>query len=98
MKVGRPPVVTKTIPTLAHLGAWGGCERLYGGVLGQEPMIVALDTRHLCLLEHELRDKHVVRIARPTPGEIAAVTPEPAENAPAKFRGVAMGHDQRYSA
>jgi hypothetical protein len=50
-------------------------------------VIIGLHPDDLSLLQHELGDQDVVRVPGAAPGEIAAVTAEPAEQSAAEFGG-----------
>ncbi len=77
MKVGGPPIVSKTLPALPHHPRGGGGEGVDVRVLVEEAGVEALDPADLGLLEHELRNEDPVRVAGPAPGQVATVLPEP---------------------
>jgi hypothetical protein len=51
-------------------------------------MVIALHTRYLGLLEHELRDDHSIGITGAPPGEIPPVATEPAKQPAAEIGDV----------
>ena len=86
VEVRRPAVIAQPFPALPHHRRGGRRQGLDGRVALQEPVVVRLDPCHLGLLKHELRHHDAVRIPGPPPGQVAAVAPEPAEQAPAELR------------
>lgn len=85
MQVGRAPIISQPFPALPHHCRRRRRERLDRGILLQKALIICLNPRHLSLLQHELGYDHVVGIAGPAPGQVAAVPAKPAEEAAAEL-------------
>src|SRR3989338_6447258 len=75
----RPNVIAQGVPQFLHLAERGLRERLHAGIALEKLFIFRRDAVHLRLLEHDLRDEDLVRIARPPPREIALVVRIPLE-------------------
>jgi len=88
MEVGRAAIVAQALPAFAHHGGLRPGQRLDRRVAREEAVVVGLHPRDLRLLQHELRDEHVVRIAGAAPRKVAAVAAEPAEQPPAELDDV----------
>src|SRR5438128_581756 len=83
----RPGVVPEPVPALAHRVGGGGGQVLERGVAGEEARVELEHPRHLRLLQHGLRDQHRIGVARPAPGQAAAVAGVPGEEAAAEDEG-----------
>ncbi len=79
MKISRASVVPQALPRVQHVIFGSASQR---GEIGEavEPFIVVgNDGGDLSLLKHELGDENGVRVARSTPGEVAASAAKPVE-------------------
>src|SRR5262249_973459 len=75
----RADVVAEGIPRAGNVGDGRRGQRLQRRITAQEFAVLRDDAVHLGLLEHDLRDQHVVGIARSSPGEVALVARVPSE-------------------
>ncbi len=81
MEVGGATIIAESGPRFADTrGSSRGEVRERGKAL-QEAMPVSFDTDDLGLLQHDLRDEDLIRVARLAPGEIPAVLTEPLHQA-----------------
>jgi hypothetical protein len=84
VQIDCAPIVAQPLPALPHHGRWGGCQIFQGGISCQKAVVVPLHPHDLGLLQHELGDHDVVRIAGAPPGKVAPVPAEPAQQTPAE--------------
>jgi hypothetical protein len=82
MKVPGAGVVAKSFPRFHHARGLSAGDIRERRKLLEKFTISRHDARYLRLLEHELRDKDLVRDPRPSPREITAVRPEPSSKTP----------------
>jgi len=81
VEIARPGVVAETFPRFAHARRMGRGQVADRRVCAEKSLVVAADSVHLGLLEHDLRDQNLVRVPRLAPWEVPAVLPEPAQKA-----------------
>jgi glutamyl-tRNA synthetase len=79
VQVQRPAVVAQPLPGANRFRGRHGGERLHGRPALEPGEVSRHDTIDLGLLEHHLGDEDRVWIARPAPGQVAAVRGEPDE-------------------
>ena len=82
VEVSGARVIAETRPGLQH-----AVRRRFGhvserGETREESLVVVHHPRYLRLLQHELGDEHAVRVASPSPRQVAAVLTEPRAKAP----------------
>ena len=84
VKITRAAIVTQSRPEFEHPFQGGARQASDGGKSLKEALVIGDHRRNLGLLEHDLRDQDLVRVARLPPGEVPAVLPEPAQEASLK--------------
>ena len=77
VEVAGARVVAEALPCFADLTRPRAREVGEGREALEEAIVVAEDARDLRLLEHQLRDEDAIRVARLTPGQIAAMRSVP---------------------
>ena len=81
VKVHRPDVVAEWVPRARDVGDVRRGQRFERRVAPQELLVLRDHPVHLRLLQHDLRDQHVVGVPCPSPGQVPLVAPVPAEKA-----------------
>ena len=86
LQVAGPVVVAQTLPELHQLVLLHGGQIGHGGELGQEAGIIVHHRRHPGLLEHDLRQPHMVGRGVAAPGQHPGVVPEPLQQRDGQLR------------
>ena len=84
MQVASAGVISESGPRVGHVLDGRIGDVVEGGEALEKPRVVIDDAGDLRLLEHQLGDEDVVRVARAAPGEITRRAAEPSAEAPAE--------------
>ena len=94
-QIPHPAVVAKSLPQLVQSVVITVCQSLHGGQSGEEAGVVALDSLHPCLLEHDFRQPDMVRLFRFPPWQAAVVFPVPRKQQLGEHIQIQIIHIQR---
>ena len=94
-QIPHPAVVAKSLPQLVQSVVITVCQGLHGGQSGEEAGVVALDSLHPCLLEHDFRQPDMVRLFGFPPWQAAVVFPIPRKQQLGEHIQIQIIHIQR---
>ena len=84
VKISRADVVAESLPRAEHVVFTSVSQRGKIREAAEPLVVIRNDSGDLSLLEHEFGNQDGVRIARLSPGEVAAVAAKPAEKVTSK--------------
>jgi hypothetical protein len=96
MQIQRPAIVAQPLPSPKHVSHGRPGKGAYVGEEAGEELVLARDTWHLGLLQHDFRNEDEVGVGSPAPREIATVHPVmvPDRGAEVRKRLMAWGDDR----
>ncbi len=101
VQVGRAAVIPQPFPRFPHALGLRPRQRSHSRKSFNKPRVVVGDSRHLRLLQHELRYQNAVGVPRRTPRQVSAFSPKPREQSARELTGVlrdtsTFRHTSRY--